>query len=281
MEQNVKPLHTLADKVKLASDPSPTSNLQKSARKCERDVNKVLIVSGKHKFKDSVETKKAFVKVLPMKKLVLAFNTARGNIHLEFLSSEEAREILNSWRPNYFGTKTTIRQTGERSDRRSAVIKGVLTGLQIEKMRSELEIPFLGVQAKRFMKADSTVLQTVKLTFQCETHFLKAIDERLFLECLYFQPTDFVQKGIRIVCCYNCQKFGNLSANCHSKTTCKHCSEEHKFEECSKTETDSKCAICKGNHEADSIECLKYRKQQQIVYENRGLASPGQQNYGL
>ena len=68
-----------------------------------------------------------------MKKMVVAFNTARGNIHLEFLSSEEADEVFNSWRPNYFGTKTTIRKAGERSDRRSAVIKGVPTELQNEK----------------------------------------------------------------------------------------------------------------------------------------------------
>ena len=101
MQQNMKPLHTSADKVKLARDPSPTSNLRKSAKKSERDVNKVLIVSGNHKFKDSVEIKKAFVKVLPMKNLVVPFNTARGNIRLEFLSSEEAQEVLNSWRPNY------------------------------------------------------------------------------------------------------------------------------------------------------------------------------------
>ena len=211
----------------------------------------------------------------------MAFNTAEGNVHLEFLSPEEADEVLNSWRPNYFGTKTTIREAGERSDRRSAVIEGVPTELEIEKNRSELEIVSSGVQAKRFIKTDGNVLQTVKLTFHCETHFVRAIDEGLFLECLYFQPTEFVQKCIRIICWYNCQNFGHLTANCHPKTICKHCSEEHTFEECSKTETDNLCANCKRNHDVDSIDCPKYRKQHQIVYDNRGLATPGQQNYGL
>ena len=137
------------------------------------------------------------------------------------------------------------------------------------------------MQAKRFIKTDGTVIQTVKLKLQFETHFVKTIDEGVFRECLDFQPTEFVQKGIRIIRCYNCQKFGLLSANCHSKTTCKHCCEEHTFEECSKTENDSICANCKGNHDADSIDCPKYRKQQQNVYDNRGLATPGKQNYGL
>ena len=66
------------------------------------------------------------------------------------------------------------------------------------------------------------------------------------------------------------------------KTTCRHCSGEHTFEDCSKTETDSICEKCNENHDADSIKCPKDRKQQQqIVYENRVIAPNGQQNYGL
>ena len=60
----------------------------------------------------------------------MAFITARGNLHLEYLSSEEADEVLNLWRPNYFGTKTTIRKAGGRSDRRSAAIEVVPTELE-------------------------------------------------------------------------------------------------------------------------------------------------------
>ena len=117
------------------------------------------------------------------------------------------------------------------------------------------------MQAKRFIKADGTLLQTLKLTFQCETHFVKAIDEGIFLDCLFFQPREFVQKGIRIIRWNNCLKLRHLSANCHSKTTCKHCSEVHTLGECSNTETDSISANCIGNHDADSIYCPKYRKE--------------------
>ena len=93
-----------------------------------------MIGSGNYKFKDSVELKKAFAKDGPKKKLVLPFKTARGKMHLEFLSPEEADEVLDNWRPNYFGTGTTIRKVGERSDCWSAVIKGVPTELQNEKL---------------------------------------------------------------------------------------------------------------------------------------------------
>ena len=51
------------DRVNLATDPSPTSNLRKTTKKYERDVNKKMIVSGNDEFKDSVELKKAFAKV--------------------------------------------------------------------------------------------------------------------------------------------------------------------------------------------------------------------------
>ena len=92
------------------------NNLRKTTKKIERDVNKIMIGSGNYKFKVSVELKKAFAKDGPKKKLVLPFKTARGKMHLEFLSPEEADEVLDNWRPNYFGTGTTIRKVGERSD---------------------------------------------------------------------------------------------------------------------------------------------------------------------
>ena len=66
MEQNVKPIPIFVDKINLAPDPSPTSNIQKTTKKIERDVNKILIVIGNDKFKHSVEIKKAFVKVFPL-----------------------------------------------------------------------------------------------------------------------------------------------------------------------------------------------------------------------
>ena len=67
--------------------------------KIERDLNKILIISGYDKFKDNEEMNKAFARVFPMKNVAVVFNTARGNTHLEFLSSQEADEVLNSWRP--------------------------------------------------------------------------------------------------------------------------------------------------------------------------------------
>ena len=132
MEKSVKLLPTYANKVNLAPDPFPTSDLQNPTKKIDRDMKNILIVSENDKFKDSVEVKQAFAKDFPMKMLVVDFNTARCNIHLEILSSEEADEVLNSWRPFYFRTKTTIREAGERSDRRSAVIKHVPSELQDE-----------------------------------------------------------------------------------------------------------------------------------------------------
>ena len=67
MAQNAKLLPTFADKINLAPDSSPTSTLQKTTKRIERVVNKKVIVSGNDKFKDSVEIKKAFAKVFPMK----------------------------------------------------------------------------------------------------------------------------------------------------------------------------------------------------------------------
>ena len=67
-------------------------NIQRSPR----DPNKILIITGKQKFRDNIEIKRTFAKLFPLKKLVYALTTARGNTHLEFLTVEEADNVLKS-----------------------------------------------------------------------------------------------------------------------------------------------------------------------------------------
>ena len=57
----------------------------------KKDPNKILIASSTNRFRDSIEIKREFAKLFPLKRLVFAFNTARGNIHLEFLPFREKR----------------------------------------------------------------------------------------------------------------------------------------------------------------------------------------------
>ena len=111
-------------------------------------------------------------------------------------------------------------------------------------IRAILQEKYPGIYVKRFVKAEGKILQTVKLTFQSELQYNTAISEGIFIESLYYTPYEFVQRGIRIIRCFNCQKFGHLSGNCNSKTACKHCSEEHKIDNCTNKESGGKCLNC-------------------------------------
>ena len=60
----------------------------------QRHPEQNLIASSTFNFRDSIEIKKEFTKLFPFKRLIHAFNTSRGNIHLDFVSNEEADEVF-------------------------------------------------------------------------------------------------------------------------------------------------------------------------------------------
>ena len=85
-----------------------------------------------------------------MKKLVVAFNTARGNIHLEFSTPQEADEVFSNWKSEYLGPQTNIRKATSRSEQKSAVIKGVPNDIEEVHIRAILQEKYPGIYVKRF-----------------------------------------------------------------------------------------------------------------------------------
>ena len=211
-----------------------------------------------------------FSKDIPKKKVVVTSNTARRNIHMEFSTSQDADEVFSKWNWDYRGPKNNIRKASSRSEQKSAVIKGVPNDIGEVHLREILQNKNPWIYAKRFVKADGKILQNVKLTFQTKLQYNNAILEGFF-DSLYYQSYEFVQRCIRIIRCFNCQKFGHFSGNWNSKTACEHCSEDNKIENCASKETESKCLICKGTHVAYSLDCQNHNKQKQVVYDARWL----------
>ena len=68
-----------------------------------QDSNKISIITGKQKFRGTVEIKRTFAKVFALKIIVSVFTTARGNTHLEFPTVEAADKVLKYWNPEIFG----------------------------------------------------------------------------------------------------------------------------------------------------------------------------------
>ena len=69
----------------------------------QRNPEHILIASSTFNFKDSVQIKKEFAKQFPLKRLIHAFKTMKGNVHLEFVLKREADEIFEKWKPEFLG----------------------------------------------------------------------------------------------------------------------------------------------------------------------------------
>ena len=113
-------------------------------------------------FRDSVQIEKEFARQFPLKRLLQAFNTTRGNIHSEFVSMDEADEIFEKWKPEFLGDSTKIRSALSTEMLNSAVIiKKVPLDVTDAMIQSCSDIQFTDAKATRSIKGDSTKLRTV------------------------------------------------------------------------------------------------------------------------
>ena len=208
----------------------------------KRDPNKILIASSTNRFRDSIEIRKEFAKLFPLKRLVFAFNTARGNIHQEFLTVEEADEVFNNWQPHFFGQNSVIRKASTQEKiKKAVIIRHVTTDKTETQIETDLAFNFK-VKASQFVKKDGTVLGTMKLIFETNQDQEIVTTDGIFLDNIFYRAQPFVQQGIKIVRCFKCQKFGHVSANCKSETSCGYCSGRHTFKECPNKDENPLCA---------------------------------------
>ena len=232
----------------------------------------ILIASSTFNFKDSVQIKKEFAKHFPLKRLLHAFKTTRGNVHLEFASKEEADEVFEKWKPEFLGDSTKIRRPlSTEKPNCTVIMKKVPLDVNDEKIQSCLDTQFKDAKATSFIKRDSTKLGTVKIVLKSENDLGKALHQGLFIDSIYYKTIPFVQNRTQFIRCFKCHKFGHISAECQSGEKCGHCSENQLFRDCPNKNRESKCANCNQNHPANYIQCDVYIKQLQTVTKSRAL----------
>ena len=228
----------------------------KNVEKTERDPETFLIANPTENFRDSMAIKKEFAKYFPLKRLVYAFNTARGNVHLQFMSPEEASEVLNKWNENCFGEKTQIRKANQpERPLRAVLIRDVPTELSEQDIIDSIEETYPNSTAMRFVKKDRTPLGTVKIVFKSGQLHEKALNGGIFVDNIYYRTQKFIQTGIQIIRCFKCQKFGHISMNCKSDIACGHCTDTHKYKDCTMKHEAPKCVNCSKAHTSDSTNC--------------------------
>ena len=84
---STEPLENYSDEVKTQTESTTDIG---SGKRQNRDPRNLLVIKTNEKFRDSIEIKKALASIYPNEKLLYASNTARGSIHLDFSTPEEA-----------------------------------------------------------------------------------------------------------------------------------------------------------------------------------------------
>ena len=192
-----------------------------------------MIASSTFNFRDSEQIKKELAKHFPLKRLIHAFNTTGGNVHLEFVPKVEADEVFEKWKPQFLGDSTKIRRAiSTEKPNRAVIIKKVPLDVTDELIQSCLDTQFTDAKATRVIKRDSTKVGTVKIVLKSEKDLGKVLHQGFFIDSIYYKTATFVQNGIQIVRCFKCQKFGHISAKCQSAEKCIDCSENHFFTDC-------------------------------------------------
>ena len=125
--------------------------------------------------------------MFPKKKLLFAFRTPRRHIHLEFESVEESKEFEYEWQQSFLGSETTCRRPRMSQKNHSVLIKDVPKAEEFtdEKLTILLKEKFPGAKARRFIKKDKSVLNTVKIDFPSKKDQDKTLSEGLFLNDQY------------------------------------------------------------------------------------------------
>ena len=151
----------------------------------QRNPEHILRASSTFNLKDSVQIKKEFAKLFPLKRLILAFNTTRGNVHLKFVSKVEADEVFEKWKPEFLGDSTKIRRAlSTEKPSRAVIIKKAPLDVNDEMIQSCLDTQFKDAKATRFIKRDSTKLGTVKIVLKSENDLEKVLHRGLFFDSI-------------------------------------------------------------------------------------------------
>ena len=221
-----------------------------------------------------VELNKLIVTQLTEAKLSdIQLNRNNGTFTLHAADIKSFNVLLNGTaKLSSENEKATIRipRTIQRilDTEKDAFVKNV--DLDIEENDIATELSKDGFSAKKVIrlqkKDNSGSTQTVKITFadiQNRDSFVKV---GLQIQHMHFLA-ERANQNTKPVQCFNCLQFGHVWKYCKQgqKQICARCGENHRQENCDKTNLSPVCRNCKGAHLATSNDCPKFKEHQQKI----------------
>ena len=199
-----------------------------------------------------------------------AIRTTRGQIHLEFATHEEHKEIEEAWNSTFLGTEATCRRPRKLQKNHSVIIRDVLKEdvFTDSEMTALLQDIFPDATARRFVKKDKSILNIVKIDFPNRNDMERAITSGNFRNDQYFRGNEFIEEErTPIVRCYNCQNFGHIAKTCMSAPNCGKCTGKHSTVDCNPEEP--ACAVCQSRHASNDPNCETYLNHARKDYQQR------------
>ena len=142
------------------------------------------------------------------------------------------------------------------------------------KLATLLEEKFPGAKARRFIKKEKSVLNTVKIDFPSKKDQDKTLSEGLFLNDQYFRANEYnEEQKIKIIRCYNFQVFGHVAKTCRRPPKSGKCANQHQTDDYEEGNA-KKCAICQLNHAVNDPFCETFLNHASKVYKQRNIPIP-------
>ncbi|GFQ73569.1 uncharacterized protein TNCT_662241 [Trichonephila clavata] len=169
----------------------------------------------------------------------------------------EITEFLTSKKVEYFVTDPLANRPLK------LVMKGLPASTEVEDIKQELLNKGIAVekvaQLRQFSTKNPLPFYLLEITRNENVEDIFSIKS-----CLYMQiKLDPFRKGSRTTQCYNCNLFHHASQNCHMRTRCLKCGENHRTGQCAIKEKieNPTCINCHAKgHMASSIECPLFPK---------------------
>ncbi|GFU10760.1 uncharacterized protein TNCV_2387651 [Trichonephila clavipes] len=143
------------------------------------------------------------------------------------------------------------------------VIKGLPEDVEPEDVKKDLTSKGINVekvaQLKKFAAKARLPLFLIEITRDDNVNDIYQVRSVLYMQI----KLDPFRKSNRVTQCYNCNNFHHASQNCHMKTRCLKCGENHRTGECSiKDKIENPlCINCNATgHMASSTECPLFPK---------------------
>ena len=184
-----------------------------------------------------------------------AYQLAKGGIALHVKSKEDRDLLRNQLPPKSFGGGIK-HPPSQKAKSSNFFIKGVDTSIDIDDLRTILKTKSIHLTGiRRLLNRESgRPTKTVKLTCNNTESEKLSTQDRLIINGKNCHLER--ERKVKIIRCYNCQKFGHISANCKNKAVCVKCSCYH--ESSTFCNAEPKCANCEGPYPAYSSLCPVY-----------------------